>query len=125
MRVALDSSGNRIYASNPVRYMDCFCPVCGEALKHKIGKRVSNYFSHMPDSECAYGKDKDSKCEWHIRMQDYFPKEMQEVRFVDEKTNEVHIADVYIEESKTVLEFQHSPIDPEEFDRRTSFHLSE
>ena len=124
MRVALDSSGNRIYASNPERYKDCFCPVCGEPLKHKICKNISNYFSHMPDSECAYGKDKDSKCEWHIRMQDYFPEETQEIRFVDEKTNEVHIADVYLKDSNTVLEFQHSSIESEEFWKRTIFHIS-
>ena len=65
MRVALDKDGNRLYADNPERYKECFCPACGENLMHKIGKKYKPYFSHMRDTECAYGKDKDNKSEWH------------------------------------------------------------
>ena len=125
MRVALDSSGKRIYADDPLKYKDCFCPVCGENLKHKKGKIYKPYFSHQPDSNCWYGMDKDSKSEWHIRMQDYFPRESQERRFIDKKTSEIHIADVYLDQSNTVLEFQHSPIDSDEFWKRTLFHVRE
>lgn len=123
MRTALDINGNRIYATDSVRYEECFCIACGEKLKHKKGKIYQPYFAHMPDTTCSYGKDKDNKSEWHIRMQNYFPNDLQEVRFVDEETGEVHIADVYMDKSNTVLEFQHSQIDPEEFDKRTNFHL--
>ncbi len=58
-----------------------------------------------------------------MRMQDYFPKEKREVRFQDDETGEVHIADVFDEETNTVIEFQHSPINEEEYLSRTSFHL--
>jgi len=125
MRVALDKSGKRIYASDPVRYKDCYCPVCEEKLIHKKGKIIPPYFSHLPDTDCPYGMDKDNKSEWHIRMQDYFPKETQEVKFIDKDTREVHIADVYLESQNMVLEFQHSPISSDEFWRRTLCHVTD
>ena len=81
------------------------------------------HFAHRQDTDCYFGRDKDNKSEWHIRMQDYFPKEAQEFIFVDEETGEKHIADVFIKESNTVLEFQHSPIEEKEFWVRTIFHL--
>lgn len=110
MFVALDSQGNRMYANSGVRYAECYCPECNELVQHKIGKIRRPYFAHHPNSDCTFGNDKDYKSEWHIRMQEYFPDESREVRFVDEKTGEVHIADVFLQESNTVLEFQHSPI---------------
>lgn len=117
MIVALDKDGNRIYANATERYKECFCLECGKPLVHKMGEIKAHHFAHKADSDCPYGKDKDSKSEWHIHMQELFPPESLEVRFKDEATREVYIADVYLESSKTVIEFQHSPIDIEkEFD---------
>ena len=76
------------------------------------------------DANCPYGADKDSKSEWHIHMQELFPPESLEVRFKDENTGELHIAGVYLEQSKTVIEFQHSPISAGEFRSRTLFHAN-
>lgn len=123
MFVALDAQGNRLYAEDEEKYSECFCPACGEPLKHKKGKVRRPYFAHLPDTKCHYGQDKDYKSEWHIRMQDYFPKEAREYLFVDEETGEKHIADVFVKDANTVLEFQHSPIDEQEFVSRTYFHL--
>lgn len=124
MLVAVDKQGNRIYAdSSGVRYTECYCPVCGESVVHKLGKQRRAHFAHRANTNCYFGRDKDYKSEWHIRMQDYFPKEAQEFIFVDEETGEKHIADVFLKESNTVLEFQHSPIDEKEFFDRTIFHL--
>lgn len=123
MFVALDHNGNRLYANSGERYKECYCPECDEPVQHKIGKIRRPYFAHRVNSECSFGNDKDYKSEWHIRMQEYFPDENREVRFCDEVTGEIHIADVYLEGSNTVLEFQHSPIKEEEFISRTAFHL--
>ena len=123
MFVALDSQGNRLYANSGGRYTECYCPECNELVQHKIGKIRRPYFAHKINSDCSFGNDKDYKSEWHIRMQEYFPKESREVRFVDEQKGEVHIADVFLQESNTVLEFQHSPIKEEEFISRTAFHI--
>ncbi len=122
MLVAYDKDRNRIYANVSERCKECFCPECGKPLVHKMGEIKAHHFAHKADSDCPYGKDKDSKSEWHIHMQELFPPESLEVRFKDEVTGEVHIADVYLESSKTVIEFQHSPIDIDEFRKRTLFH---
>lgn len=124
MLVAHDKDGNRIYANSKERFMECFCPDCGKPLSHKIGKVNRPYFAHRREANCLYGTNKDSKSEWHIHMQELFPLESLEVRFRDDTTGELHIADVYLQESKTVVEFQHSPISAEEFVKRTLFHVN-
>ncbi len=123
MLVALDANGDRIYASAEIDYKECYCNACGERVKHKNkGKIVRPYFSHLQNT-CPYGDNKEYNHEWHIRMEELFPKEAREVRFVDDQTKEVHIADVYDKETNTVIEFQHSRIDEAEFIKRTNFHL--
>lgn len=123
MFVAVDTEGERVYADSAEKDTKCFCPVCNEELRLRKGGKNRPHFAHKQDTECQYGKDQDYKSEWHIRMQEYFPREACEVRFADDKTGEVHIADVFLEDSKTVLEFQHSPISEDEFKSRTFFHL--
>ena len=123
MFVAIDTEGKRVYADSVEKDTKCFCPVCNEELRLRKGGKNRPHFAHKQDTECQYGKDQDYKSEWHIRMQEYFPREACEVRFTDDETGEVHIADVFLEDSKTVLEFQHSPISEDEFMSRTIFHL--
>ncbi len=124
MLVAHDKAGNRIYANNDERYKECFCPECGKPLTHKKGEMRVSHFAHKVDENCPYALDKDSKSEWHIHMQELFPSESLERRFKDDYTGEVHIADVYLKQSNTVIEFQHSPISVEEFKSRTLFHVN-
>ena len=123
MFVANDVNNNRIYADAPERYKECYCPVCKQLVIHKQGP-FRTYFSHKVDSDCRMSHDKDYKTEWHLRMQAYFPRETLEVRFTDETNDDIHIADVFLPESNTVLEFQHSRIDQDEFISRTAFHLN-
>ncbi|MBQ1343096.1 MAG: hypothetical protein IIY40_02915 [Firmicutes bacterium] len=125
MFFALDEQGNRVHASSKDTFVNLYCPVCGEPVKHRKGKNRRWHFAHLPDSNCLYGKDKDYNHEWHIRMQEYFPLDIREYRFVDSATKEVHIADVFLPDFNTVLEFQHSSISDEEFLSRTNFHLNE
>lgn len=124
MFTALDCNGQRVYADTVEIGTPCFCQACGETTRIRRGTRNKAHFSHLPKSECVYGLDRDYKSEWHIRMQDYFPRETQERRFLDDMTGEIHIADVFLEDSNTVLEFQHSPIPETEFLSRTQFHLN-
>lgn len=121
MITALDNNGQRVYADTVDRGTPCFCQVCGEPMRLKRGTRRMAHFSHLPESQCSYAAEKG---EWHIRMQNYFPKETQEKVFRDENTKEIHVADVFLEESNTVLEFQHSRISLEEYMKRTIFHTS-
>ena len=123
MFFAMDSNGNRIYAGDSERHTDCYCPVCGEPVTHKIGKIKKSHFSHKVNTDCFLNRDKDRLTEWHIRMQEYFPLETREIRFKDSETGDVHIADVFLPDSNTILEIQHSKITEEEFWSRTIFHI--
>lgn len=125
MFFAIDENENRIHASNENAPANLYCPVCGEPVRHRKGKNRRWHFSHLPDSNCNYGEDKDYNHAWHIRMQEYFPIENRECKFVDRATGEIHIADVFIPESNIVLEFQHSKISEDEFLSRTIFHKKE
>lgn len=125
MFVAVDDKDERVYASSCETYQNCFCPVCGERLRHKNkGKIRRPHFAHIEETNCELRKNKDYNNEWHTRMEELFPIETREYRFVDSKTKEKHIADIYIKDANTVIEFQHSRIDEEEFISRTAFHLN-
>lgn len=102
MFVALDNLGNRVYADSTEKGSVCFCPVCNEELRLRKGGKNRPHFAHKQDTDCQYGKDQDYKSEWHIRMQEYFPREACEVRFPDNETGEVHIADVFLEDSNVL-----------------------
>ena len=56
--------------------------------------------------------------EWHFEWQSKFPIDSREV--VVERDGVVHRADILIND--TVIEFQHSPINGEEFEARNSFY---
>ena len=125
MLIANDEYGNRVHASIAIYYENFYCPICNEKLTLKKGTFIRPYFSHKAKSNCVYGKNKDCKSEWHIRMQELFAPDSMEIRFKDKKTGEEHIADVFMKETQTVIEFQKSAISLEEFVRRTMFHISE
>ncbi len=122
MFIAYDSEGNRVYAEDADRNIQCVCPECGERLRFRSGPDKKAHFAHLQNSECHYGEDKNYMSPWHLRMQGYFPRDNREVRF--EEPGERHIADVYLPGPNMVLEFQHSPINEEEFLSRTRFHIS-
>lgn len=124
MYVALDKFGNRIYADDDQQYKECFCPACGESLIHRKGSTNRAHFAHKQKTNCSWGLNKDHMSEWHIKMQSFFPKESRECRFQDKETGEVHIADIFDEDTNTIIEFQHSPINKEEYLSRTNFHLN-
>ena len=122
MFVALDPEGNRIHASDAEKGHPYYCQECGGELHLRGGQRRRLHFAHLKENK-EFEHNSDYNHEWHIRMQDYFPKETREVRFVDQETGEIHIADIFLPDSNTVFEFQHSKITQEEYVSRTLFHL--
>ncbi|MBR6115105.1 MAG: hypothetical protein IKQ10_07990 [Oscillospiraceae bacterium] len=112
-------------------FKHCVCPACGSPVIQRRGDTNRHHFAHDPrkrnDEKCPYDYNADYKnmSEWHIRMQEYFPKEEREHIFTDNETGEKHIADVFIKEANIVLEFQYSSIKKKEYVDRTRFHLKE
>ena len=116
MFCALDSCGNRIYADEAIKGEKYTCPICNHPLILRKGEVNIDHFAHEPNDECVDDWEYDMS-EWHRRMQNYFPKEAQEV--VVTHQGKKHRADVLI--GNAVLEFQHSPITASEFEERNSF----
>lgn len=119
MLFAVDKNNQRVHISEAVREGEYFCPSCDEKLVLKMGQIVAHHFSHPKNSLCGDNWNYDMS-EWHINWQSRFPKKMQEV--VKTYNGQRHRADVLIEEAKTVIEFQHSPMSIDEFEDRNWFY---
>ncbi len=130
MFFAIDENGNRVNAEEG-EFTNCVCPACGCPVIQKRGDTNSHHFAHDhrkgDKTLCTYDDNSNdgNMSKWHRRMQGYFSDEQQEYVFTDEDTGEKHIADVYIKEKNTVLEFQYSSISEKEFLSRTNFHIKE
>ena len=95
------------------------CPNCTSELIAKCGRVKVWHWAHKGNPPCDPWFE--SETEWHRTWKSCFPIDWQEVSHTDSVTGEKHIADV-----KTpfglVIEFQHSPITPEERDAREKFY---
>ena len=118
MFIALDSNGNRIDVKNAEKGNDYFCPVCNGRLRVREGSVKIKHFSHISKTDCDdFTID---MSEWHRNWQEQFPLKNREVVIVH--NGEKHRADVLA--CGHVIEFQHSPISLDEFERRNSFYTS-
>ncbi len=122
MFVAFDENRQRIYADDFTKTSKCFCMICGEQLIYRNGGHNKAHFAHRKGSPCSYECEHEGP--WHLYMKSFFPKESWEWVFRDAEGKVRHVADVYLQEQNTVLEFQHSDISFDDFSRRTLFHLN-
>ncbi len=98
------------------------CPCCGAEVIAKCGEQRVHHWAHKNISDCAFFK-KESKTEWHLRWQNYFPEDWREIVGFDPETNEKHIADVKTPGAfGLVIEFQHSDIKTTERESREKFY---
>lgn len=118
MQFANDEFGGRVHILKTQLKVNYFCPSCNEKLVLKKGNIRAHHFAHQRSSICTDSWNYEMSL-WHINWQNRFPEESQEV--VKEHNGKKHRADVLIEETKTVIEFQHSPLSSEEFDDRNHF----
>lgn len=95
------------------------CPYCKSEVIAKCGEQKIAHWAHKASKECDSWHDKET--EWHLMWKNYFPESWQEIIKYDQITGEKHIADVCTEKGFT-LEFQHSPIKPEERQSRENFY---
>ena len=119
MRFAKDKNGNRVFIDRIVSGEQYLCPICNSELTTKMGNIRIHHFAHKKGCSCHDTWHYDMS-EWHKKWQDRFPEEYQEV--VKEYDGKKHRADVLIENSKIVIEFQHSKISMEEFNDRNNFY---
>jgi len=120
MYIANNKNNKRTHILDAVENEKYYCPICNEELviKNK-GTINAHHFAHKSNNICAI---KDGwhydMTEWHYQWQNQFPIEKQEIVF--KKDDKIHRADVFI--NNTVIEFQHSHIEEEEFYDRNNFY---
>jgi len=95
------------------------CPGCSKAVIAKCGKQRIHHWAHRNDKMCDNWWEPET--EWHRSWKDNFPKEWQEIFLPDEQSGEKHIADL-LTDYGLVIEFQHSPIKPDERASRENFY---
>jgi hypothetical protein len=95
------------------------CKSCGSILISKCGKHKLWHWAHKSTVHCDQWWEPET--EWHRAWKNLFPKDWQEVIHFDPFTDEKHIADVKTSHGQ-VIEFQHSPMKPEELRSREEFY---
>lgn len=119
MYIGIDENNKIVHIDNSVAGKNYYCPVCREKLSARRGEIKHHYFAHMPGSKCSdTWEGQYDMSEWHRNWQNLFPSENQEV--VVELGSIKHRADIMV--GKTVIEFQHSRISRELFNKRNSFY---
>ena len=120
MYIAHDEFGQRIYIDKVDLGKKYFCPVCDFELMIKDGEQRRKHFAHKNGGSRICDDWSSDMSDWHREWQEQFPEECREV--IVENNGEKHRADVLI--NNIVVEFQHSAISREEFERRNSFYTS-
>lgn len=94
------------------------CPIFGHPMVAKCGQIRVHHWAHQGSPSCDPWWENES--EWHRAWKGHFPEEWQEVIHEAEQ-GEKHIADVKTAR-EWVIEFQRSPIKPEERRSREAFY---
>lgn len=97
------------------------CPVCEKPMIAKCGEVREHHWAHDKGAECSDTWNSGKETDWHRAWKNEFPDDWQERVLTDSETGEKHIADV-LTDKNLVLEFQHSPIDPDERRAREAFY---
>jgi hypothetical protein len=94
------------------------CPGCGSPMVARCGTKKVWHWAHRGERTCDVWWENETK--WHRTWKNQFPVQWQEIVHRAEN-GEKHIADVKTANG-WVLEFQHSPIKPEERQARNDFY---
>ncbi len=111
----LGKSGDSMIEASPNG--KAVCPVCNEELIPKCGEINIWHWAHKHKIDCDSWAE--SETQWHLGWKRLFPQSQIEQVIV--KDGVKHRADV-LTKTGTVIEFQHSPISPQEIRERERFY---
>ncbi len=94
--------------------------VAGAVMVAKCGQHKLWHWAHKSRIHCDPWREPET--DWHRAWKNHFPPDGQEVVHFDPDSGEKHVADVKTAHGK-VIEFQHSPMKPEELRSRESFYV--
>lgn len=121
MYIAFNSNFSRVHIDDCVTREKYFCPYCKSPLIVRKGDVRRQHFAHEKSALCSdsWGIDRiENDSDWHREWQEKFPIDNQEICLTLGEIK--HRADVMVR--RTVLEFQHSPLNSEKFSNRNSFY---
>lgn len=95
------------------------CPGCDSEVVAKRGPKIVHHWAHKALQDCDSWYDSRNMTEWHRSWQDRFLPACQEVTLGEKRE---HRADVYLEDQKLTVEFQHSSLPQETVLERTEFY---
>ena len=95
------------------------CPFCSREVLAKCGQKKIWHWAHVHLAGCDPWWENET--DWHRKWKAHFPIECQEVEHRDPSTGERHVADIKTQHGM-VIEFQNSPISPEELHSREQFY---
>lgn len=95
------------------------CPLCGADTRAKCGSKIIWHWAHISRKDCDPWWENET--DWHRQWKNNYPDEWQEVVLFDTRSGEKHIADIK-SDSGLVIEFQNSPMTPEELASREAFY---
>lgn len=104
----------------PQKGMKAVCFGCGNETVAKCGSIKLHHWAHKSIIDCDPWGEPEK--EWDRNWKNHFPEDFHEVYFKDEKSGEVHRADIHTTNGVT-LEFQNSPISIEELKSGEEFHV--
>ncbi len=116
MKFAKNIKGERIEVSFSGE--KAICKDCGLEVFGRKG-RFRTYWTHPNNSDCDKWYEPITK--WHIDWQNQFPIEWQEIGMLDEKTKDIHRADIKLPNG-VIIEIQNSPIEVDEIEQREEFY---
>lgn len=117
MQYDVNSEGKRVHAPVANKNEEYFCPTCGHKVIPVQGECNVAHLVH--ESTCS-DPWRYEVSEWHSQWQEQFPADNREV--VVEHLGEKHRADVMV--GDYVIEFHHSSITLQEFEKRNDFYIS-
>ncbi len=115
MQIGFNSNKERVHIRDAKHDGAYYCPSCNAPLIQRRGEIKAAHFAHASGHLCS-DDWKYEMSEWHLEWQNRYPDECIEV------VMENHRADVFVNEA--VIEFQHSPMSPSEFEERNTFYTS-
>ena len=121
MYIAFDRNFNRVHIEDSIVREKYFCPYCQCPLIVRKGDVRQHHYAHARGALCSdtWSTERNSNdCEWHKEWQERFPIDNQEISLALGEIK--HRADVMVR--RTVLEFQHSPLNSEKFSNRNAFY---
>lgn len=103
----------------PKPRQQALCPNCFQPVIAKCGNQKVWHWAHRNNVSCDNWWEPET--EWHRNWKNNYPADWQEISVLDKRTGEKHISDI-LTTHNLIIEFQHSPIKPEERVSREKFY---